>query len=140
MLVQNYDPTKVVLLVGGIPVSGYADGSMIKCARNQDSMKLTKGADGQGVRSKSPDRSGKVTVSLLQSSASNGVFSALALLDQASSTGVVPVLLKDNNGKVVWTATEAWVMKPTEASWEKEVKDREWVLECDDLQFAEGGY
>jgi hypothetical protein len=140
MATKNYDPTKICLTVGPFLISGFADGSMVKAERNEDSYKTTVGGDGHVVRSKSPNRTGKVTITLLQSSEANGFLTTLALADQATDTGIVPVMVKDLNGTTLWAATEAWVMKPPSASWEKEAKDREWVLECADLEFFEGGY
>jgi hypothetical protein len=137
---KTYDPTKICAVVGGALLSGFADGSMIKCERNEDAFKTTVGADGQVVRNKSANRSGKITFTLLQSSQSNAVLSGIALADQATSAGIVPIVIKDNNGTTLWTAAEAWVQKAPGGSFEKEAKEREWVFECADLEYFEGGY
>lgn len=148
---KTYDPTKVTVTVGSYKLSGFSEGSLVKCERNQDSFKLTVGGDGHQIRSKSPDRSGKITVTLLQSSASNEFLSSLAVMDEtgtadpvtapapAPNGGIQSVTVKDLNGNTVWSSPEAWVMKPPSASFEKEAKDREWVLECGVLAFQERG-
>lgn len=140
MATATYDPTRIVLLLGGVPISGFAQGSMVKAEHNADAFKLTVGGDGSTVRSKSPDRSGKVTISLLQTSDSNATLSSLALLDETTSAGMTPLLIKDMNGSSLWVAAEAWVMKRPAGDFEEEAKDRTWTLECADLEFYEGGY
>lgn len=151
MTTKTYDPTKVVVTVGSYTVTGFADGSLVKCERNEDGFKLTVGGDGEAVRSKNPNRSGKITISLMQSSASNEYLSSMALLDETGAAGAVTtpraaptasvqtVTVKDNNGNSLWSADEAWVMKPADGDYEKEAKDRTWVLEAAKLTYSERG-
>jgi hypothetical protein len=133
MPVRSYDPGLVVLTVGGTPINGYADGTFIQVARSADSFSKVSGADGVVSRARSRDKSGEITITLAQTSPSNDVLSALHTLDETTGAGVVPVQCKDNSGRSVHFAAFAWVRKPADTEYGKEISDREWVLDCADL-------
>lgn len=135
---RTWDPGKVTSVFAGAIITGFSDGSMVKASRNVDTFTLVKGADGEGCRIRSRDKSGRVTFSLMQSSASNDILSAIAELDESTGAGIGPLLIKDLNGTLVVAAQAAWIVKP--ADWEaaKTLSDREWVLEANDLFIAGG--
>ena len=135
---KTYDPSKVVFVFLGSIITGFADGSFIKAARNEDTYKLTKGAGGEGCRSRSLNRSGKVTCTLMQSSLSNDILSAAQTLDELTGAGVGPLLIKDLSGTALVVAENAWIVKPADVDFAKEVGSREWIIECDDM-IIEGG-
>ena len=135
------DPKEVVISFGPILLSGYADGTFVSVERNEDSFSLTVGSDGEAARSKSNNKSGRVTVTLLQSSLSTDLLSAQAVLDERSPSGdgVAPLLVKDNNGRGLYTAETAWIVKPATASHARETENREWVIETNELLMLVGG-
>lgn len=165
---KTYDPTKVIVTVGPYVIAGFAEGSLVKAERNVDAYKLTVGGKGDAsVRFKSADRSGRITLTLLQSSGSNGQLTSLALLDEngnplqglagllnlipviggvlsaiasAPVEGKAPVLVKDLNGAPLWEAEDAWILRAPGASWDETVKERTWILETANLSYLEGGY
>ena len=136
---KTYDPKLVIVVVGGVLMSGFAEGSLVKVERNTDTYKLVIGTDGEGTRSRTNDRSGKITISLMQTSFSNAVLSGFAQLDETANAGVVPVTITDLNGASLYHADNAWVLKPPAGEHGKEAKAREWVLETDRLDWFEGG-
>ena len=139
MSVKTYDPKEVALIVEGVQMSGFAEGSFITVSRNADAWSLQVGADGEGTRSKSNNKSGRIAFTLMQSSDSNVIMSALALRDEVTSSGAVPVLLKDNSGDSLYMCETAWVVKFPDATFETDATGREWVLETDVLVPYEGG-
>jgi len=139
MSVKPYDPAEVTITFAGIIVEGYADGTFITAARNNPSFSLKVGASGEGARAKSNDRSGTVTLTLLQSSASNDLLSAQAALDEASGDGIGSLLIKDLSGTTLCSAETAWIQKPADVEYAKEISDRQWVLETDILNIFAGG-
>ena len=52
MSVYTYDPKAVILTVGGIPISGYSEGTFIDVTRNEPTWNLVVGADGLVTRGK----------------------------------------------------------------------------------------
>ncbi len=140
MSVKTYNPADVQLILAGIAVSGYADGTFIAIGRDNPSFTSGSGADSEGWRAKSNDKTGTCTLTLLQTSASNDAFSALAALDEASGDGVGPLLLKDNSGRSLYSAETAWLEKPADAEFAREQSDREWVIKTDKLNVFVGGH
>lgn len=139
MSAKTYNPKKVSVIVGGQIISGFTDGNFIKAARNSDMWNMKVGVDGIGTRSKTNDKSGKITITLHQSSPSNDYLSTLAATDEASDTGAVPVLIRDANGSTLCTCLTGWVKKIADGDFEKEVANRVWIIETDELLLFNGG-
>ena len=136
---KTYDPGKLSVIVNGFIISGFAEDSLVTAGRREDTWSLAMGADGEGTRSKTNDRSGEIKITLMQSSASNIVLSALAKLDELGNAGVASILIKDDSGFSIYSAEQAWVKKPPEAEFGKSASEREWVFETDNLEWYEGG-
>jgi hypothetical protein len=138
---DTYDPKDVLVIVGGFALSGFAPDTFVEVVRNADAMTLVMGADGQGVRTKSADRSGRITIRLLQTSESNAILDAFANADELDGSGAVPAMVKDNRGLILHAAEQAWVVKkPSSEFGGSESQPREWVLESDNIAMVEGGY
>jgi len=138
-MVFTYDPKNFRAIVGGNILQGFADGTFIKAERNDPAFNLKVGVDGEGTRSKSNNKSGKITITLMQSSSSNDDLSTLAAKDEASNSGVVPFFGEDGSGRSLFTALTCWVQKYPDSEFAKEVSTRTWVLETDDLEIFIGG-
>jgi hypothetical protein len=143
-MVRTYDPKKIAIIVGGVPLSGFADGTMVKASRSVDTFSKKSGVDGIITRTHHHDRSGEITVSLNQSSPSNDYLSAIAKVDEESNAGVVPVLIKDAlpaTGSVgsTFVAAKAWIRKPPDAEYGDESTNRDWVFDVDDFEIFLGG-
>lgn len=139
MTVKTYDPSQVALIIGGFNITGFADGSFVTVARNADAFALYIGTDGEGTRAKSSNKSGRITITLSQSSDSNAILSAILLADELSNTGVVPVLIKDNSGTSLFAAETAWIVKAPDSEFGRELGSREWIIETDNLTPFVGG-
>lgn len=135
---KTYSPEDIAVVVGGRTLAGFAD-TIVTVARNEDAYTLYVGTDGEPTRNKNPNRSGRVTITLKGSSDDNLYLSGLAATDELTKLGTVPVLVKDTNGNSLYTAAEAWIVKPADAEFAKEVGDREWILECAELIMVNAG-
>lgn len=136
---NTYDSKQVVVIVGGVQISGFAPDTKVIVRRNTDAWTLQMGADGEGTRSKSNDKSGQIEIQLQQGSQSNAYLSNLALADELSNAGVVPTMVKDNLGKSLHVAEQTYVKKITDAEYGREAGTRVWILETDSLQNFVGG-
>ena len=136
---KQLDPKLYQLVVGGVPISGYSDDSMIKVSRLEDAWNLTVGADGEGTRTKTNNKSGQIEISLKQSSASNAHLSSLALADELENAGLVPSMVKDGNGNSIYMAEQSYVKKHADAELNKTATDRVWIIETDALQMLTAG-
>jgi hypothetical protein len=139
MAVKQYDPKAISMIVGGKIMSGFADGTFIEVERNEQAFTLKVGVDGEGTRAKSNNKSGKITITLMQSSSSNDALTAFAAADELSNSGAVPSYLKDNLGTTIVAAQTSWVQKYPKIGFAKDVETRQWVLETDDISIFVGG-
>lgn len=141
MGVKNYDPAGMVIVFAGIPITGFADGTYVSVEQNEDSYSLVVGADGEGCRSKTNNRSGRITLTLLQSSAVNDLLSALHNVDINSplGDGIGPFLMKDITGTTVVAAEKAWIVRQATSTYSRDPESREWIIESDYLVQNVGG-
>lgn len=136
---KTFNLKRCLITVNGVPVSGFADGDACTAARNEDSYSLTVGADGEALRNRTNNNSGRITFNLLYSSPLNTVFQALGTLDEASGLGQAAILITDlNTGGSVFAA-RAWVVKPPDFTVGMEAGAREWIFETGDLQLNHAG-
>lgn len=136
---KTYDFKKVQLVVGAMVGSGFAEGTGIKVGRNAAMWTLEMGADGEGTRSKSNDKSGYIEITLKNSSAFNAYLSSLALADETNNSGVVPTMVKDGSGASLHMATESWLEKMPDTEYGKVVGETTWKILTDELQMFSGG-
>ncbi len=128
--VSTYNPASVLVIIGGVPVSGYADGTFIEISALSDGVTSVAGADGEIARAIGTDNRHSVNLTLLQTSSSNDVLSSLHALDRKSSGGVMqPVLVQDLSGRTLFAASKAWIKKSANVSFGKTVEGRQWMME-----------
>lgn len=139
MGVRTYSPGAIVMTVNGVAMGGFADGTFITVARDEQSFTKVTGADGSVSRSKSNNRSGTITLTLQQTSPSNDVLSALLAQDELDNSGVISVLVKDNSGDSRFFSGTGWVQGMPSVEYGKEIANREWVIEMADMEFNVAG-
>jgi hypothetical protein len=137
--VKNYDPAEVQVVFAGIKIGGFADGTFVTVARDNPSFNSIVGSDGEGARAKSNDRSATVTVTLVQTSDSNDALSAAMNLDELSGDGVGALMIKDNSGRTLVQAETAWLEKPADLEFAREITNREWSIKTNELVGLWGG-
>lgn len=139
MATKTYDPKSVTVVIGGFPISGFADGTFINIMRSSDAFTKTVGADGDTTRVKSNDKSGEMTITLDMTSISNDVLTTIALRDELANAGVVTVRIKDLLGASTYVSATGWIRKLPEVEYSKETSTREWVIDMGDLEMFVGG-
>lgn len=138
VIVHSYDVKKVMVLLGGAIVNGFAKDSAIKIEFNSDTWTLSKGADGEAARSKSNDQSAKITLTLMPGSVANTILAQAAAADRATGLGVLPIEITDLTTGTTHTSLGAWVMKSPAVNYQQQVSPKEWILECADLTELHG--
>jgi hypothetical protein len=138
---REWDPKTVVVMFGENRVEGYADGTFVRGERNADAFSTKVGSDGGGARVRNRNRSGTLTITLLQSSASNKVLSQIAEADELDNTGVgvKRLLVKTIVGESLFFAKEAWIRKRPAQEYATDLSNREWVFESLAVEMHEGG-
>lgn len=138
MSVRTYDPKQVIVTIGGVPMSGFSDGTFLEVVRNEPTWNMVVGADGLVTRGKTNNFSGTLTLTLKQSSPSNDVLSAFLAVDEATNAGVIPVLIKDLSGNSVYFSARAWINQYANSTFGKDISDRQWTLSLDEADIFVG--
>jgi hypothetical protein len=133
MSVYTYDPASVVCTIGGVPISGFSEGTFIEIDRDEPTWNKVVGADGLVTRGKTNNFSGTLTLTLKQSSPSNDVLSGFMAVDEATNTGVFPMLIKDLSGNSIYFSESSWVTQYANSTFGKDISDRQWIISCAQL-------
>lgn len=139
MAVKNYAASDVQVIVGTRALRGKSEGTFVKVSRDEDSFTKKVGADGEVSRARTSNRSGKIEVTLDATSEDNAYLQALMNTDENTGNGIVPAKVMDQSGSYVAIAAEAWVMKPSDMEFGRDVKERTWTVECASLDMSGGG-
>ena len=131
--VKNYDPKRVNVFFGGVPITGFADGSFISVTPSSQYWTKVSGADGEKARAKSNDNSHEVTITLMQTSQSNDYLSGILALDRASNAGKLPLTIVDLSGTTKMNWLNAWIRQPPDVDESKEITERAWVFDTGDI-------
>jgi hypothetical protein len=134
----NYDFRQVVVTVAGVPIEGFADGDSIGIERAADDYTMVVGNDGEGARSKQNNKSGSITLTLMNGAASNAYLQGIYLADDVSGAGAVPVVIADLRGSLLAGSTAAWIKKLPSAPRGRDNGSTEWVFDTTSLEIVHG--
>ncbi len=125
-----YDFDQYIISFNGIPIEGFANGTAVSLTPEGPLFNDDVGVDGQVTRTKNNDNRWTCTFSLMQTSSSNPLLSAVALLDSNSpnGAGVGALLIKDLNGTTVFVGAQAWIQKWPELTLERTPTARDWEI------------
>ena len=139
-VLKTYDPAAVSLVFDNQLITGIMDGTFVEVSRDEDSFLLHVGGDGETARARNNNRAGVIKFTLMQTSPSNDVLSALATLDENTGTGARPVMVKDNLGTTLVQGAQGYIQKPADVTFGKEPSEpREWTIRVPDLRMVVGG-
>lgn len=138
MSTHSYDPTLVAVSIDNQTVVGFATGTFVEVSLDTDAYTDAVGASGDVVRVKSADKRGVIKLTLMASSPSNDILSALAVLDEAGA-GVRAVSVKDGTGTSLHSGDKAWVKKIPNGSYGTEAGNRDWEIRVAKLEHFVGG-
>lgn len=141
MGLKHWDPDQVDIIIGGAPMSGFADGSMIEMEEDGPRWVIVKGVDGTITRTKVLSKVMTWTLHLANTSRSNDVLSALHFVDMATSggAGVVAGAVRDRNGSTLYTCPTQWIEGLPKDEMSDKATDRPWKVTCVDYIAFLGG-
>ena len=140
MPAATYDPASVIVTWGSLTLSGFAPETFCNVERAEDAVVTTVGADGFGCHVINRNRSGTVTVTLMQSSLTNSALSQLANLDEITSDVSYPLTVRDiRSDATLCVAHSAKIKKQPASSFAKELGAREWAFTSIRIDMSTGG-
>jgi hypothetical protein len=135
----TYDPKEVSASFNGLDITGYAEGTFINAEPAEDAFTKVVGSDGKATRTANPDRSGRITLTLKQSSPINGFLSIMANADKVKKNVVGPFIIKDNSGSGLVMCSNAWIAKEPSMTFGKDAENRDWIFDCEDMTIPSAG-
>lgn len=135
-----YDPKRLLVIVGTIPITGFVDGEFVSVSKNEEAWSYTAGADGGGTRTRMRRPDGRITLTLQAVNASNASLNALAQADELTPGGLpYPIQINDLLIGSLASAPTAWCVKIPDLVRGNEAPTVEWVFETDNLIISHGG-
>lgn len=144
-ILSTYFPEAVSIVLGNDNfshiVSGVAEGTFITIARETPATQLVIGGDMSAMRVRRKNRASTVTVTLMQGSDSNDVFSQILKNDEDAMNNdwLFHLTIKDGSGRSVFFSPQAYIANMPDISFGTEGDNREWVIQCIDLDSHVGG-
>lgn len=120
---------------GGALLSGFSQDAAVTIEYQNERHTTEFGIDGEATRMRNnADLYAVVTVSLMNSSSSNGSMQLVAELDRLAGGGVVPMTIVHAKGGEKYVADEAYIQKQPDAEIGQGPTAREWMIECPELK------
>jgi hypothetical protein len=136
--VDTIDPKEVTVMVAGNVIEGFSEDKIL-VARESNQVEDELGSDGDVARRITNDKRGNFTITLLQTSRSNLIFTGLARADELTGNGIFPVVVKDNRGNDLYIGASCWIQKMPDAAYGTRINTRVWVIRTNNLNMTVGG-
>ena len=137
--VKTYNPKDVIVVVNGVPISGFAEGTFVEAERSSDAFEKYVGTQGEVSRAKLADVSGSFTFTLAQTSPSNDFLSGIRQTDELTGGGVVAVSVTDLSGRTKLVGAMGWVRKAPKVELGKSISARAWAFDVAEFEVMVGG-
>jgi len=139
MAEKTFDMTKVICTVGGLPVSGWADGDALMVEYDEDSWTEYIGDDGEVTRSYQARQHGTITIRLGPLATFNKVLAQFKRLDDTTGAATVPISIIDMLGGDRFFAPSAWCKKDPGRTFGRDITEKEWIFFAPRIEAVHGG-
>lgn len=129
--VRQFDPKDVSIHMGGMIITGVAEGTFVTCEKNEDNYQAYVGSQGEVARTHNADPTGTITFTLEHTSPSNSHMLSLAN-SKDMFAGKVTDMNADGGESV--GGSDCWCVKPANLERAGEVTDREWTVYVADYE------
>jgi len=136
---KAYEPTQMVFVFKGVPITAWAPDSFITAKRNERTVTMEVGAGGDVVRVFTVNKSGMIEFELVSASDQNDILSNIQASDEVDHDGVGAVLLQDINGTTFVHGNEACLDGPPDIGRGKGMPTSKWRLLVAEIEMFSGG-
>jgi hypothetical protein len=135
--VRTYDSKECNLVIGGVVVTGHAEGTWITAERAEDDFSTHVGAHGEVAIAETNNDTGEIKFTLEVTSPSNKYLYELS--KRRGSNAIISATIVDANesGGIRISAEQSRVRRPANYTSGPEITQREWTLFCASLEFSE---
>lgn len=131
-----YDPSQVILLLGGWSPYGFAEDTKITISKSGDIITPYGGTDGDVSLALQRNKMGTLTMSLANTSGANEVLCAFHEQMYLSRIAAFPVFLRDPKGFIINTI--GWIQGQPDYTIGSEVEAVDWVIGLKDATLSRG--
>lgn len=131
-MVTSYDAKDVSVIVNGIYLTGFADGTFVSYEKTEDGYAISVGAQGDTARAKVNNPLGTITVTLQQTSPQ------VAMLNNLAKSGKLVearVIHKGTNTEKVG-GTQCFILKEASGEYGSEISNREFTIQVLDYSIS----
>lgn len=123
MSVKTYDPEDITMIVNGVILTGFADGTFVAVEQDEEDYTPHVGAKGEVSRAVNANKMGKITTTLKHVSPSNTYLNELS-----KGRDMFPVSVVNQNLGTTEGGNDCWIEKRANSEYGKEISEREWVF------------
>lgn len=137
----SYNANEITVSYAGRLIDGgYADGEFLRIEQEADDTVDVAGTGGDVAVAPTNDARATITIILHQAADANDILSAIRQAGQRSPMGfsAAPIYIRDRLGRTVFEGL-AWIQRAPNATFDRTVTNREWVLRCPRLERFDGG-
>jgi len=135
---RTFSPANVSVVIFGVPISGYTDGTFIEVERSEPNSSHSTGADGTVGLTKSADKTGTFRVTLMQNSLANLILAGVQATQDQSDSDLIrgPITVTDPSGSIFVAIVNAHIQTPPGLSIGKEQEPRVWEFFCETINYV----
>lgn len=123
-MVTSYDAKDVSVIVNGVYLTGFADGTFVSYSKDEEQFSTTVGALGDVARAKVNNPLGTITVTLQQTSPQVSMMNNLA---KSGKLVEARIIHKGSNTQKVG-GTQCFIKKPADGEFSNEISNREFEI------------
>ena len=136
--VRTYDPKKIAITFRGNIITGIADGDFVEIT-GDDGFEMRKGAAGDEDRINKNETGKDVNVTLMQTSISNDILSAIYESDAINNDGKGPLQIVDLNGTSILYSAQAYIKKSPDTTKGDSLGTTVWNFRAPQATYVPGG-
>jgi predicted type IV restriction endonuclease len=127
-MINSYDAKNVTVVVDGVYITGFAEGSFVECEKAEDTYQTSVGAQGDVGISEVNNPLGNITITLQQTSPSVSYLNRLAASKRIVSVWVI----SNNTPREKIGGTQARVLRPAQTTYSNSIESRAFQLQVFD--------
>ena len=131
-MVTSYDAKDVSVIVNGVYLTGFADGTFVSYEKTEDRWSISTGSMGDTARAKVNNPLGTITVTLQQTSPQVSMLNNLAKSGKLVEAGVIH---KGSNTEKVG-GTQCFILKEASGEYGSEISNREFTIQVLDFEVS----
>lgn len=136
---RNYCPDFVDVVFMGITITGFAEGTFIEVEREVDTFTKKVGSLGDTARTRSLNKSGKITITVMDTHPVNEALANVISQDEEDGKTYGAFSLKDRSGKSEVRATDTWCMRVPKMTRAQQTGNVVYVFEAASIFIKHGG-